>query len=546
MGFDLQNFRDPPLDVEYLLYLVDHVAASSARRLGRLWDYFRNPLVPLAGVAAGAMNANSRPYVQAQEAGLPARITGVLRTDAGREQLTDLSRKEVVVENDIAWRVRTMVDFLFGKPVALHSRAGDPALAATIDAVLTALLDANGGVALLQEMALYGAVYGFVDVALRSPADGRAALPPALPGADAPSAPPAGRPGPSDIPPDAPGDAFVQDTGRDPSGARSNPRLQRAVHAARSLRLETVEAPRVLPVLDENDYRRVRFWIQRYEMPVARVRPARRPWYALGLAGRPAAAPEIVEVVEIVSPTWWQRYEDRRLAAEGPNALGAVPVVHVQNVALAGSYAGLSDVEPLVPLQDELNTRLSDRAHRVTYQSFKMYLGKGIDDFLDRPVGPGQMWATQNLQASIEEFGSDDGSPSEDAHVEQVRQALDKVSGVTPLAAGLIRGNVGRLTSATALKVVLSGLLARTARKRLTYGGALERIADLALTWLDAAGILPTSPADRGVSLQWPDPLPDDEGERLRNALIKSQLGVPPETILAELGYARDASGATA
>jgi hypothetical protein len=219
--------------------------------------------------------------------------------------------------------------------------------------------------------------------------------------------------------------------------------------------------------------------------------------------------------------------------------LGRIPVVHLQNTAMPGAYGGAGDVEPLIPLQDELNTRLSDRAHRVTYQSFKMYLGKGIDDFLERPVGPGQMWATQNLQASIEEFGRDQGSPSEDIHIEQVRAAMDKVSGVTPLAAGLIRGNVGRLTSATALRVLMSGLLTKTARKRLTFGAALTQIAELALDWLDRSGVFPTAPAERRVEVHWPEALPYDESEQLRNAQIKQQLGVPRERILAELGYDR-------
>jgi hypothetical protein len=166
-----------------------------------------------------------------------------------------------------------------------------------------------------------------------------------------------------------------------------------------------------------------------------------------------------------------------------------------------------------------------------------MYLGKGIDDFLERPVGPGQMWSTSNLQASIEEFGSDTGSPSEDAHIEQVRAALDKVSAVTPLAAGLIRGNVGYLTSATALKVLLSGLLARTAKKRITYGTGIARIVELALAYLDTIGVLRTAIQDRRIEIHWPSPLPDDEAERLRNAQIKSTLGVPTEQILGELGY---------
>ncbi len=428
-----------------------------------------------------------------------------------------------MIENDIAWRVHTAVDFLFGKPPVLRSLATDQRLATAIERVITAMLEANGGVGFLQEMALFGGVYGFVDVALRTPADGPADVSPALlhpagqPANGFHLPPEAGRPGPPD------------------ALTPSDPQIAQAVAAASVLQLETIEATRILPILYEDDYRRLRYWIQQYHKHPPRLEPLRRTWFGLGAirGGQPSA----VEVIEILGPTWWQRYEDRTLIAEGPNILGRLPVVHVQNMALPGSYEGLGDVEPLIVLQDELNTRLSDRANRVTYQSFKMYLGKGIDDFLERPVGPGQMWSTSNLQASIEEFGSDTGSPSEDAHIEQVRAALDKVSAVTPLAAGLIRGNVGNLTSATALKVLLSGLLARTAKKRMTYGAGIARIVELALAYLDTVGLFRTAPQDRRIEIHWPSPLPDDEAERLRNAQIKLALGVPTERVLKELGY---------
>jgi hypothetical protein len=521
MPFEMDNFADGPPDADYLEYLLDR-HADAARHDRRLWEYFRNPLRPATGAAADVLNAASRPYVEAQEVGLPARITGVRRRGPGDDTL-DLRRKEVVIENDIAWRVHTMVDFLFPRCPALRSLSPDPATARGVEEVLQAMLDANGGVRLLHEMALFGAVYGFVDVALRTPADAADSALAAASAADSParspsSAAPAHRPGTS-----SPG-------GRPPA-------RRRALDAARALRLEPIEATRVVPVLAEDDYRRLRLWVQTFEKHPPRLERAKRSRLPLPWRSRADAEPAAVEVVELLSPTWWQRYEDRRLVDEGPNPLGRLPVVHVQNLSLPGSYAGLGDVEPLVPLQDELNTRLSDRAHRVTYQSFKMYLGKGIDDFLERPVGPGQMWATENPNAAIEEFGSDADAPGETAHVEQVRQALDKVSGVTPLAAGLIRGNVGHLTSATALRVVLSGLLARTARKRLTYGEGLQRIAELALAWLDRRGVLRTRPEDRRIEVHWPSPLPADEGEQLRNAQIKAQLGVPRERILAELGY---------
>ena len=81
----------------------------------------------------------------------------------------------------------------------------------------------------------------------------------------------------------------------------------------------------------------------------------------------------------------------RLLVAAGINSLGEIPLVHIQNTAVPFEYSGGSDVEPLLPLQDELNTRLSDRAHRITMQSFKMYLGKCVEGFGDMPVSPGRI-----------------------------------------------------------------------------------------------------------------------------------------------------------
>lgn len=515
MAFDLRNFQDAQLDADYVDFVIDNQSPDNEAFHNRLWNYFRNPLMATSAVSLGAANENSRPYTLAQEIGLPARITGVQR-NGGKEQMTDLRRKEVVIENDIGWRVQTMVDFLFGKGITVRSQASDPELAGTIEQVISTMLEANGGLAFLQEMALFGAIFGHVDIALRIPADWPATV----------KRPPL---------------SAVAGLG----GSKELPRLgtpthsrTRAVSLAGKLRLETIEAGRVLPILAEDDYRQTRYWMQRFFKHPARLANRKRPWLKLGRSAQ-ALAPELVEVVEILSPNWWQRYEGRKLAAEGPNLLGRIPVVHIQNVASPGTYAGGSDVEPLIPLQDELNTRLSDRAHRVTYQSFKMYLGKGIDDFLERPVGPGQMWATQNPHASIEEFGNDAGSPSENVHIEQIRQALDKTSGVSPLTAGLLQGRVGNLSSATALKVVLSGLLARTARKRLTYGAGLQQLTQLALDWLDRTGVLPTRPDQRRVDVHWPSPLPSDEAEQLKNAQIKQAIGVPADRILAELGYER-------
>jgi hypothetical protein len=444
--------------------------------LRRLWEYYRNDLDFSAGDEV-------RPYAAAQQQGLPRRLL----------QAASRGRRELVIENDIAWRLHAMVDFMVGKPVSIRSLAPQAGRAAMIQRLLDSVFDANGGVCFFQNLALLGAVYGFVDVLVR-PLAGRS-------------------------------------TAETTRQAPSNPQhAERLVHAASNLILETVEAPRVVPVLDPSDYRRLTGYILTYPQTLNEVE---RP----GWLGRRQPRLRTIDVTEVWTPG------SRRLWREGVeverqvNLLGALPVVHIQNLPQPLSYEGLGEVEPLIPLQDELNTRLSDRANRVTLQSFKMYLGKGIENFTQRPVGPGQMWMTDNPDASIEAFGGDSHNPSEESHIDEIRQAMDKTSGVTALAAGVLRNRVGNLTSENALRVTLMGLLAKTQRKRITYGKGIEQICQLVLHALHVSGVFRTAEAERRVDLTWPSPLPENTPERLNEAELKLRIGVPRRQVLAELGY---------
>ena len=504
MKLDFTNFADPVLNEAFVEHFIREEVPSRAMHFHRLWAYYKNDLTPLGGgLPEAARNpdwqACARPYYQAQEFGLPARITGRSHLAYGGVGVPQPAfiRKEVVIENDIGWRIDTGVHFLTGKPVVMESMARRSQDARQIEAALTAVWEASGGLALLQELALLGAIYGFVDLVVRVRSEGG-------------------------------GDAAEE------NGAKDKSNLPSALRAGQVVSLEAIEPPRVLPILDEQDYRRLKFWIQAFHRQTNHMADAGGLWRLFNRGGRRI---EEIEVVEILGPTWWQRYEDGVLAAEGENPLGRVPVVHVQNFSNPAHYEGASEVEPLVALQDELNTRLSDRANRVTFQSFKMYLGKGIEGFEDRPVAPGRMWATDNPEASIEEFGGDAESPSESAHIAELREAMDKVSGVTPLAAGLLRDQLGNLSSATALKVVLMGTLARLERKRVAYGAGLVEANRLVLDALDRFGILKTDPEDRGTRLHWPSPLPESLEDKLAEAKTKCELGVPAETILREMGY---------
>ncbi len=166
-----------------------------------------------------------------------------------------------------------------------------------------------------------------------------------------------------------------------------------------------------------------------------------------------------------------------------------------------------------------------------------MYLGKGIEGFEDRPISPGRMWYTDNPDASIEEFGGDAAVPSEDTHIAEIREAMDKTSGVTPIVAGVLKNKLGNLTSAVALKLTLMGMLSKTERKRFTYGEGLKKVCGMVLEILDKANIYKTVAADREIEMIFPSPLPENMMEKLREAQVKRELGVPTEQVLRELGY---------
>jgi len=513
MAFDFTDFKSNELNPDFVDWLVDEQWVDMQTHFGRLWDYYQNPTYSTTGLAAAdaKLNESARNYVQAQEMGLPARITGIKRTQTsgllGGKAVTDIERKEVVIENDIGWRINAMVDFLFGKSVDIVSRAEDKNRRIEIDKIIKEVFNANGGVRFFQDMAVLGAVYGFTDCIVR----------PGQKIADFTQ---------KSITPNIKLRAFGNDAS-----------FKQAMELVSDCGLELIEASRALPVLDEKDFRKINFYIQHFIEQKNDV-GAEGGFLSRLLNGRGNnSTRRTAAVTEIISPDIWQRYEEKQLVAEGRNIMGIVPVVHIQNIAQPLYYEGVSDVEPLIPLQDELNTRLSDRASRITFQSFKMYLAKGIEGVENRAVSPGRMWCTDNPDASIEQFGGDSASPSEDTHIAEIRESLDKTSGVTPVAAGVLKNRIGNLTSAVALKMTLMGMLAKTERKHFLYGQGLKDIAAMVMHLLDVTNIYPNTKDERRFDVIFPSPLPENMQERLEEAKLKQELGVPKEQVLRELGY---------
>ncbi|MEM8758633.1 MAG: hypothetical protein AAGF47_12740 [Planctomycetota bacterium] len=147
-----------------LVELLIREQADENEELDRLFAYYRNPSRRVGVVDSSGVSDVVRRL--AQERGLPARVTGQRRDALGDDRT--LGRREVVIENDIAWRVHVMVDFLFGKPPVLVSRSDDDAVRFSAEALVDAAWEASGGLELLQDAALLGHVFGHVDFVVRA------------------------------------------------------------------------------------------------------------------------------------------------------------------------------------------------------------------------------------------------------------------------------------------------------------------------------------------------------------------------------------------
>ena len=242
MGFDFGGFGDANLSEGFVEWLVDERWVDVGLHFGRLWDYYHNSMHDMR-VAAGvdrAVSESSKGYVQSQECGLPARITGVAYSSSqlsSGQRVEDIQRKEVVIENDIGWRINAMVDFLFGKGVGFVSKSPDAGKRREIEEIVKAVFSSNGGIRFFQDMAVLGSVYGFVDCLVR------------------PSEEVLVRVNPGEL-----------SEGGSLHSANSLHRssFESILQASSRIGLELIEAPRVLPVLDENDYRKINYYVQNF------------------------------------------------------------------------------------------------------------------------------------------------------------------------------------------------------------------------------------------------------------------------------------------
>jgi len=530
---DLSGLADPHgwfADPEEFLVFVNNYVRSHKNRLDKLWLYYTDEEMRLCIETKGT--ENGRNIVTGQEIGLPYRISGLnyfrnhwsVSPSSSDEAKLDLARKEPVTENECGWRADTFVDWLHGERdgtprASLESEAESEELQKQIIDLLTAVAEGQSEPDWLRQWATQSAVFGFVDVDVRLKE----------------------------------GVEVVREVSKDADGkpvqdAKGNPVLSGPVLSVtwegevvaegdfdtfgKMLDWHIATPQSVVPLVNPLDVAELWGWALAYNTikrpfsaaaqnkPFAKSKAESTPWLEV-------ITPEVHRVF-MKGDDGWEMVSSVLVLSDG------LPVVHKQHKPVRGAYAGTGVIGPLIPMQDELNIRLSDRSNKITYQSHQQYLGKRVDDFENKPIGPSVMWSVDDAEASIEAIGGNTSDPGADKHIDDVRDGMSRISCIPPIAAGDVKDQLGNLTSGTALRVVLRGLLARLSAQRTVDNRAISQIARITLDIADAIGVLPTEPEDRGVVATWTKTIELDESERLDNSIRKQALGVPREVIWRE------------
>lgn len=107
-----------------------------------------------------------------------------------------------------------------------------------------------------------------------------------------------------------------------------------------------------------------------------------------------------------------------------------------------------------------------------------------------------------------------------------LREGLAEMTGVPEVATGKLE-STGQL-SAVALRIMYGPLIEKTEKKQLRYGRMIKECVAALLTIANMAGLK--------IVLNWTDPLPGDEKEKVEVAEGKKRIGFSENTLIKELG----------
>lgn len=202
------------------------------------------------------------------------------------------------------------------------------------------------------------------------------------------------------------------------------------------------------------------------------------------------------------------------------------PIVHWQNLPMAGALYGKADIGDVIALQDRVNFVASNISKIVRYHAHPKTWGKGIGTKSNQSWGADEMLMFSGDNAAIANLEMQSDLASSREFMLTLRQAMFDVSQTVDMSS--MADKVGSLTN-FGLRVLFMDALAKLNTKQELYGEAIEEI--------NRRMCLISGYGDDGGEVEWDDPLPVNEAETAAADLFELQNGlVSKETVATRRG----------
>ena len=166
-------------------------------------------------------------------------------------------------------------------------------------------------------------------------------------------------------------------------------------------------------------------------------------------------------------------YEDGIEVDRMENPYGFIPFVQIKNFPIAGRTRGVGDLEDIIPLNVELNTKKSDVSEVIDYHSAPITLVYGAK-IGNLEKGANKVWGGLPKDSKVENLGLHGDLVASNNYIASVKTSMCEIAGIPENVLG--GSSAISNTSGVALQYMNLPLIERTRVKKACSARGLERV----------------------------------------------------------------------
>lgn len=221
-------------------------------------------------------------------------------------------------------------------------------------------------------------------------------------------------------------------------------------------------------------------------------------------------------------------YEGDKEVDRMENPYGFIPFVQIKNFPIAGRTRGQGDLDDVIPLNVELNTKKSDVSEVIDYHSAPITLVYGAK-IGNLEKGANKVWGGLPKDAKVENLGLQGDLTASANYIAETKTAMCEIAGIPETVLG--GASAISNTSGVALQYINLPLIERTRIKRNCSTAGLETVNEYILFIAMYHGLI-EKPEDISMKdfvsneVTLPDTLPKDELMELQKIQQEMTLGI--------------------